>query len=101
MMVRVIYRWKVPDDRIEEFRTSWRAVTTGIHRETDGALGSFCIQSIDDPTEVLTIALWDREESWRAFIKTARSTSMRRLHEIGEQLSASPYVQLGDETVYQ
>ncbi len=98
-MMRVIYRWKVPESRIEEFRDAWREVTTGIHARTEGARGSFCIQSIDDPSEVLTIALWDDEQDWRAFIKTAKAMSMKALHEIGEQLSATPYVQLGDETV--
>lgn len=101
MMVRVIYRWRVPEARIAEFRDAWRDVTTGIHRQTDGALGSFCIQNIEEPEEVLTVALWDQESSWREFIKTAKSTSMKRLHDIGDQLSATPYVQLGDETVHQ
>ena len=99
-MVRVIYRWKVPENRIAAFRDAWREVTTGIHAGTQGARGSFCIQSIDDPGEVLTIALWDSEEDWRDFIKTARTTSMKALHDIGEQVSATPYVQLGDETVH-
>jgi len=98
-MIRVIYRWSVPHDRLGEFQAVWQDVTRGIHKTTDGARGSFCIQNIDDPSEVLTVALWDSEAQWRAFIPTARSTSMKRLHEIGTQLSATPYVQLGDETI--
>lgn len=97
--IRVIYRWKVPQQRTDEFKDAWREVTTAIHRQTEGALGSFCLQNLEEPDEVLTVALWSSEERWRAFIKTAKTTSMKRLHEIGVQVSATPFTQLGDETV--
>jgi len=97
--MRVIYRWRVPAERLSEFIAAWKEVTNEIHATTTGARGSFCLQSVDALDEVLTVALWESEAEWRAFIPTAKSTSMKRLHDIGEQLSATPYRQLGDETV--
>ncbi len=98
-MIRVIYKWRVPLERQAEFEKIWQETTRRIHETTSGARGSFCLASIDDPTEVLTVALWDSEGQWREFIENAKATSMSGLHDIAEQISAKPYIQLGDETV--
>nr|WP_070958856.1 antibiotic biosynthesis monooxygenase family protein [Hyphomonas sp. Mor2] len=98
-MIRVIYRWRVDPERLDEFSEAWRRTTRAIHASTPGARGSFGLQSIEAPDEVLTIALWETEAQWRAFIETARSGSMRAMHEIATQLSATAYHQIGDETV--
>lgn len=98
-MIRVIYKWEIDPDRLDEFETTWRRTTRSIHGNTEGALGSFCLQSAEDPRVVLTVALWEREEQWTRFIETARGTSMKDLHAIGTQISATAYHQIGDETV--
>lgn len=97
-MIRVIYRWKVPQERRQEFADAWRAATRNIHAETPGALGSFCLENTEDPLEVLTVALWRSEQQWRAFIGEAKHGPMAVLHEIGTLISSTPYNQLGDET---
>lgn len=98
-MMRVIYRWKVPAERKQEFADTWRGATRAIHAETPGALGSFCLENIEDADEVLTVALWQSEQQWRDFIGGAKLGPMAALHEIGTLLSSTPYKQLGDETV--
>ena len=97
--MRVIYSWQVEPERMEAFEAAWRETTRAIHRDTEGALGSFCLRSLDDPKAVLTVALWESEVQWRAFIETAKSGSMKRMHDLGKQVSAKAYHQLGDETV--
>jgi heme-degrading monooxygenase HmoA len=98
-MIRVIYRWKVEPERSEQFLSAWRLATRAIHAETDGALGSFCLASVDEPSEFLTVALWRSERDWRGFIDEARNGPMAAIHKIAKLLSATPYRQLGDETV--
>lgn len=94
-----MYRWTVKAGDRAEFVERWRRATTAIHETTEGALGSFCLQGIEAEDEILTVALWRTEAQWRGFIDAARTGHMRSLHEIATQLSATPYRQLGDETV--
>ena len=98
-MMRVIYTWQVDPARMDEFEAHWRTMTRSIHERTPGALGSFCLRSVDDPGEILTIALWQSEAQWRSFIKTAKTGPMKGLHAIARQVSAKAYQQIGDETV--
>lgn len=98
-MIRVVYRWKVAAGDLPAFLDRWQEATNAIHETTEGALGSFCLQAIENDDEIFTIALWETEEQWRRFIVSAKTGSMRALHEIATQLSATPYRQLGDETV--
>lgn len=99
-MIRVLYRWTVaPEDR-EDFIARWQQATRAIHETTAGALGSFCLGAIDKQDELMTIALWRSEAEWRAFMPKARTGPMAVLHRIGTLQSATPYDQLGDETVH-
>lgn len=98
-LIRVIYTWRLKSECMETFKDAWQQVTRQIHQSTDGALGSFCLRSLTDQNQVLTIALWRSEAQWRRFITDAKSTSMRRLHEIAEQVSVEAFQQIGDETV--
>ncbi|MBO6505310.1 MAG: antibiotic biosynthesis monooxygenase [Kordiimonadaceae bacterium] len=98
-MIRVIYRWNVSPERKQEFADAWQKATRAIHGETPGALGSFCLENIEDVDEVLTVALWHSEQQWRDFIGSAKQGPMAALHDIGTLLSTTPYNQLGDETV--
>jgi len=99
-MIRVLYTWSVPAERSEAFRSAWRKTTRNIHQTVDGALGSFCLAGIDDRDEVLTVALWESEAQWRRFIQTAKTDSMKSLHDLAEQISVKAYTQVGDETVH-
>ena len=99
-MIRVIYKWRVDPENLEKFESTWRDMTRSIHATVDGALGSFCLQEVDDPSTVLTVALWENEAQWRAFMgDSEKAPLMKSLHEIAEQISATPYKQLGDETI--
>ena len=100
-MIRIIYRWRVDPENLSRFESVWRNMTRSIHADVAGALGSFCLQELEDPTTVLTVALWESEAQWRAFMGDSdKAPRMSPLHEIAEQLTATPYKQLGDETVY-
>lgn len=98
-MIRVIYRWQVSPERKQEFTEAWRNATRAIHEDTPGALGSFCLENIEEAGEVLTVALWHSEQQWRDFIGSAKQGPMAALHDIGTLVSSTPYNQLGDETV--
>ncbi len=98
-MIRVVYRWKVPAVNRAAFLERWKETTNTIHETTEGALGSFCLQGIDDEDEILTVALWKSEHQWRQFIAAAKTGSMRAMHDLATQVSVTPYRQLGDETV--
>ena len=99
-MIRVIYQWKIDPARREEFVGAWRQATRAIHRETPGAMGSFCLETMGSTDELLTVALWQSEAEWRTFISSARAGPMATIHKIGELISTTPYAQLGDETVF-
>ncbi len=98
-MIQVIYRWQVPEENQAAFLAAWEQTTKSIRQSTAGARGSFCIVSVDTPTEILTVAKWDKLEQWQAFIADARLTSMREMHELGTRVSSTAYEQKGDFTV--
>lgn len=98
-MIQVIYRWKVAKENQAAFLTAWSRATQSIRDTTKGARGSICIVNAADPTEVLTVAKWDRIEQWREFMNIAKFSSMSEMHELGEQVSHAAYEQVGDYTV--
>ena len=98
-MIQIIYRWKVTAENQAAFLAAWSRTTQNIRDTTQGARGSFCIVNAEDPTEVLTVAKWDQIEQWREFVKTAKSSTMSEMHELGEQVSHAAYEQVGDHTV--
>ncbi len=98
-MIRVVYRWKIEPDRQAEFENTWRHMTRAIHEDVAGALGSICLQAIDTPDEMVTIATWETEDQWRSFIQEAKRDSMKKLHALASLIDVSPYFEVGDETV--
>ena len=98
-MIQIIYQWDVPVAKQAAFLAAWEKTTLTIRETTVGARGSFCVVSVDTPTEILTVAKWEELEQWQDFIKGAKLTSMREMHELGTQISARAYVQKGDFTV--
>ena len=98
-MIRVVYRWKVPEANRAAFRSAWAQTTTAIRAETDGARGSLLLESSDDPTEVMTIAHWDSLDQWKAFIGGAPRGQMKRMHELAELVSSTPFRLVEDHTI--
>ena len=94
----MIYEWDVPVDRQAAFFEAWEETTLHIRETTEGARGSFCIVGIDNPSEVLTIARWDELSQWQGFIKSARHSTMKKMHELGEQRSYRAFEMKGDTT---
>ena len=97
-MLRIFYQWRVAAQDLKHFEEVWRKTTRSIHKTVPGALGSFCVQHLDNKDQVMTVALWKNEACWRAFAASAAETHMKALHDIAEQVTVTPYVQLGDET---
>ncbi len=98
-MIQIIYRWKVEEKDQSAFFAAWSTATQHIRDTTEGARGSICIVSTDDPTDVLTIAKWDHIEQWLRFVETAKSASMSEMHEHGTLVSHTAYEQKDDHTV--
>jgi len=98
-MIQVIYQWDVPIESQAAFLAAWESTTVSIRETTAGARGSFCVVSVDNPTEILTVARWDELEQWQAFVDGAKLSSMKAMHELGTQISSRAYVQKGDFTV--
>ncbi len=98
-MIQVIYTWEVAVENQAAFLSAWEKTTVAIREATPGARGSFCIVSVDKPTEILTVAKWDTLDEWKAFVKEARLTSMKEMHGLGRQVSSKAYLQQGDFTV--
>jgi heme-degrading monooxygenase HmoA len=97
-VIPIIYRWEVPVDKQAAFLAAWEETTVTIRETTVGARGSFCVVSVDAPTEILTVAKWDRLDQWQDFIKGAKLASMKEMHALGTQISSRAYVQKGDFT---
>lgn len=97
-MFHVIYKWSVPSENKNVFLKNWEQTTNHIHKTVEGALGSYCIESADDPNIILTIAKWHTQEQWEAFIGTAKTGPMKSMHDLADRISAEGYHELGDQT---
>ncbi len=97
-MVRVIYRWEVAPEDFEAFRNTWRATTNRIHETVDGALGSFMVRSVENESEVLTIAKWDSLASWEKFWGRSNPQAMAALGNLGRRISAEAFEEIEDHT---
>lgn len=51
-MFRVVYEWRVPIHKMDEFQNVWRSTTEEIHHSVDGALGSSMLRSSHVPEKV-------------------------------------------------
>lgn len=98
-VIQVIYQWDVPEEKQAAFLAAWERTTLAIRESATGARGSFCVVSVDSPTEILTVAKWEELGQWQEFVKAAKLTSMKEMHELGTQISSRAYEQKGDFTV--
>lgn len=98
-MIQVIYRWDVSLENRAAFLAAWEKTTKAIREATEGARGSFCVMSVERPTEILTVAKWDELAQWKAFVTIAKSDSMRAMHALGNQLSHDAFEEIANFTV--
>lgn len=99
-MIRIIYRWRLKTEtELESFQVAWAKATTAIRATTPGARGSFLLQSLNDLTEVLTIARWPRLEDWKSFWENPNRSEMTEMHLYTERLSEEVYAEIEDHTV--
>ncbi|TMP38987.1 antibiotic biosynthesis monooxygenase family protein [Pseudoalteromonas rubra] len=97
-MFRVIYRWHVPTENIAEFQATWCATTDAIHESVQGALGSFMLQSADDPNKVLTIAKWRSRADWIHFWDNSNPEQMHKMRLLAERISVETFDEVADRT---
>lgn len=99
-MIRIIYRWRLKAKTdLESFQVAWVKATTAIRGKTPGARGSFLLQSLNDPAEILTIARWDRLDDWKSFWEDPNRSEMSEMHLYAERLSEEAYHEIEDHTV--
>jgi heme-degrading monooxygenase HmoA len=100
-MVWVIYRWRVQEADESKFKSAWAKATTAIRDSTVGARGSVLLQSHQDPTEFITIALarWNNLEDWQAFWEDSSRTEMQVMHSSAKRLSTEAYEEIENHTV--
>ena len=97
-MVRVVYHWHVKSENFEEFKKIWGTTTNRIHESVTGALGSFMLKSLENGTEVITIAKWDSLESWQNFWGNENPKEMEAMRKLGKRISAEAFEEIEDHT---
>jgi heme-degrading monooxygenase HmoA len=97
-MFRVVYEWRVPIEKMDEFQDAWRLATESIHHSVEGALGSFMLHSYDKPEKVLTIAKWQTRENWERFWENRNPEKMQKMREIAERISVEAFDEIEDRT---
>ncbi len=97
-MVRVVYRWQVVPQDFDSFIEAWRKTTNQIHETVAGAHGSFLLKSIDNQSEIVTIAKWDSLESWENFWGNSNPKEMEGLGMIGKRISVDVFEEVEDHT---
>lgn len=97
-MIRIIYSWKVESQHREAFIETWKRTTNSIHKEVEGALGSFMIQDKEDEGAIKTVARWKSLEDWQRFWKDSKPSQMRSMHDLGTRISVEVFQEIDDFT---
>lgn len=99
-MIRIIYRWRLKaETELDGFQLAWTSATTAIREITPGARGSFLLQSLNDPTELLTIARWDCLDGWKIFWENPDRSEMSEMYLYAERISEEAYHEMEDHTL--
>ena len=97
-MIRVIYRWKVSPENREQFTNAWRQTTNLIHQMVDGANGSILMTSLNNKSEMITMAKWSSLEEWKQFWGNANPKELYKLNQLAERLSVEVFEEVEDQT---
>ncbi len=97
-MIRVVYRWQVAPQDFNAFKETWRRTTHHIHESVSGARGSFMLRSVEDESEVTTIATWDSLASWQAFWGNNNPEQMKAMGGLAQRISVDAYEQIEDHS---
>ncbi len=97
-MIRILYSWKVEPEKLELFIKTWKTTTTKIHKEVEGARGSFMLQNDKDLRKIKTVARWDSLDHWKKFWHDSNPSQMRSMHDLGERLSVEIFREIDDFT---
>ncbi|MDN4502424.1 antibiotic biosynthesis monooxygenase [Alteromonadaceae bacterium BrNp21-10] len=97
-MIRVVYRWRVSSHNFDEFNRVWKQTTDHIHESVAGAFGSLMLRSIDEKSEIVTIAKWDSLASWESFWGNENPIQMKKMHQIAKRMSVEVFEEVADRT---
>jgi heme-degrading monooxygenase HmoA len=76
-MIRVMYRWTVKKEEIEEFVRTWEEGTLKIQTQCTGAMGSILLHSSEKPEHFFGMARWPSKEIWEAAQRTMPLLKLR------------------------
>lgn len=65
-MIRVLYRFEVPQSHQEAFRDAYQEVVAAHLGAGHGAVESALMRCPDTPDELLAMSRWESEAAWRA-----------------------------------
>ena len=97
-MIRIIYTWRIGEDKLEAFIKVWKKATNKIHREVKGARGSFMLQNEKNKTEIKTIARWDSFDDWKNWWQDRTPDQMKTMHGLGERINIEIFREVDDFT---
>src|SRR4051794_13717322 len=66
MIARMIYA-RVAPDQVEEARRVWKEHCAPLMIETNGCVSEQLLSSMDDPGELVSLALWESQEAIDAY----------------------------------
>jgi heme-degrading monooxygenase HmoA len=76
-MIRVMYRWTVKKEDVEEFVRTWEEGTLKIQTQCAGAMGSILLRSSDNSGHFFGMARWPSKEIWEAAQRTMQFLNLQ------------------------
>jgi len=67
-MIRVLYRWRVPEGGETQFEDGWVRMTHAIRAAFPAAHGSLLLRQDDRPGTAWALARWSSRAEWEAFL---------------------------------
>ncbi len=98
-MFRVIYRWSVEPENVEQFERVWLKATNTIYKNVKGAMGSLLMRSANDENIMIGVARWRSLEEWEAFWNDSNPIQMESLSDYSKRISIEKFEEINDQTV--